>query len=203
MKQGPLKPKIGDLLAWSSPDGLPVRAKSSSNQFSPYHTTINMDWDAIAAGARGEGASYEKKRKAQAKKRDEKEKKDKAAEKWKVTVTCHSAVVYLSTDSNGLSDPYMEVYVGDDNSWKRIGTTKVQEKTLSPAWNESFSATVDGLATDIKIKLFDKDKFGSDYIGTWKSFSHTSGGTKLDFHPKGNHKLITAHGHVTATWAKK
>lgn len=162
-----------------------------------------MDWDGIAASARGEGASYERKRKAQMKKREESEKKAAAAEKWKVTVTCDSAVVYLSTDSNGLSDPYMEVYVGDDNTWKKIGTTKVQSKTLSPVWNETFSASVDGLSTDVKIKLYDKDNFGSDYIGTWKTSGHSShGGTKLDFHPKGNHKLITAHGSVKVNWVQ-
>jgi hypothetical protein len=162
-----------------------------------------MDWNAIAAGARGEGASYEKKRKAQAKKREEAEEKRAAGEKWKVTVTVHSATVFQSTDSNGLSDPYMDVYIGDDSSWKRIGSTKVQSKTLSPTWEETFTSTVDGLATDVKLKLYDKDTFGSDYVGTWKSFSHTRGGNDLNFHPKGDHKLITAQANVTVSWVQK
>lgn len=162
-----------------------------------------MDWEGIAASACGEGAAYEKKRKARIAKQDAEEKKELAAEKWKVTVTCVSADVYLSTDSNGLSDPYMEVYVGDEGSWKRIGTTKTQKATLKPVWGETFKATVNGLASDIKIKLFDSDTFGKDYIGTWKSCRPNQGGVALQFYPKGNDKLLTAHGNVTIKWEKK
>ena len=158
----------------------------------------------IAAGARGQGAQYEKNRKKQAKKREASEEKRLAQEKWVVTVTVHSATVYQSTDSNGLSDPYAEVYVGSDSKWSRIGTTKVQEKTLSPVWEESFtSGTVDGTTTSIKVKLYDKDKWGSDYIGTWKTLWHGTGGADLAFHPKGDHKLITAVGKITIHWQRK
>lgn len=158
----------------------------------------------LAAGSRGQGAQYEKQRKAKAKVAEAKEEKLKKAEKWTVTVTVKSAVIYQSTDSNGLSDPYAEVFVGDDNSWKRIGTTKVQSKTLSPVWDETFTATVDGLHDEVKVKFFDKDTFGSDYIGTWKALGHgTNNGVDLPFHPKGNHKLITAVGTISVSWFKK
>ena len=157
----------------------------------------------IAASARGEGASYERKRKAAAKKREAAEQKSLANEKWKCTVTITSATVHLSTDANGLSDPYVEVYIGDDSSWKKLGTTKVQSETLSPVWNETFSGTVDGLHTEVKLKIFDKDKFGSDYVGTYKSGTHSTGGTNLSMHPKGDHKLITAQINATFAWVKK
>lgn len=163
---------------------------------------IKMDWDMIAASARGEGAQYEKKRKARMAQQEAKDRADQEAEKWTVSVTIKDAEVYLSTDSNGLSDPYVEVFVGTDSSWKRIGTTKVQEKTLKPVWDETFTASVNGLYRELKIKMYDKDRFGSDYVGTWKSFAQPKGG-RVECHPKDNHKLITAHLSFTATWTQK
>ena len=157
----------------------------------------------LAASARGEGAAYEKKRKARAKKEEAADQKKLAAQKWRVSVTVNSAEIYLSTDSNGLSDPYAEVYVGDDDSWRRIGSTKVISETMKPEWNETFEATVTGLQTLVKVKLYDKDKFGSDYIGTWKTYAQGRGGVGVDFHPKGNHKLITAKANITITWTQK
>lgn len=162
-----------------------------------------MDWDAIAAGARGEGESYEKKRKARAKKAEAEEEKRKAAEKWLVTVTVEHAKVYVSTDSNGLSDPYMEVYVGSDSSWTRIGTTKVCSKTKSPTWDQTFTGKVDGLHQDIKLKLYDKDMIGSDYIGSCKCLHRSTGGTSLLFNKKDNRKVITASGSVSIKWEER
>ena len=156
----------------------------------------------MAASARGEGASYERKRKQAMKKAEEHDRKILAGEKWRCTVNIKSATVLLSTDANGLSDPYVEVYIGDETSWKKLGSTKVKPETLSPVWDETFSGIVDGLHTEVKLKLFDKDKFGSDYVGTYKSGSHATGGTKLDMHPKGNYKLITAQIDATFTWVK-
>ena len=156
----------------------------------------------IAAGARGEGASYERKRKADSKKREASEQKRLAGENWAVTVIVSCGTVYKSTDSNGLSDPYVEVYIGDDSSWKKLGTTKVQSKTLSPVWNETFTGNIDGLHTEVKLKLFDKDTIGSDYVGTYKGMSHSKGGKGLEMHPKGNYKLITATIDATFSWVK-
>lgn len=164
-----------------------------------------MDWDAIAAGARGEGAAYDKKRKARAKEREEAEHKRLAAEKWHVSVTVHSATVYLSTDSNGLSDPYAEVFVGDPDAvlgYSKIGSTKTKSKTMSPTWEETFETNVTGLDTAVKIKLYDKDMIASSYLGSWKSTSHTTGG-KIEICPKGNNKQINAHVNITVTWTKK
>jgi hypothetical protein len=159
-----------------------------------------MDWDMLVAGSHGEGAAYEKKRKAKLAKDKEADRERAAAEKWTVAVTVKSATILKSTDGNGLSDPYAEVYIGDDSTWRRIGTTKVQSKTLEPVWNERFEATLTGLQSWVKVKLYDKDRFGSDYIGTWKEYSHSRGGDDLTFHPKDDRMVTTAKASIVVKW---
>jgi Ca2+-dependent lipid-binding protein len=153
-----------------------------------------MDYqESIYATVTGDD-SYEKARKAKVKKAAEENEKARAAERWTISVTMKKAYISLTTDSNGLSDPYAEVYVGSDDKWKRIGTTKVQSKTTSPVWNETFEATVSGLYTAVKIKLYDKDLIGSDYIGSWKALSRT------DFNLQGENFFHKKHGRrITAT----
>lgn len=71
-----------------------------------------------------------------------------------------------SADRNGFSDPYCKFKLNG----KEIFKTKVQKKTLHPAWNEFFETPVASrTAADFKCEVFDWD-FGdkADHLGTSK-----------------------------------
>ncbi len=56
---------------------------------------------------------------------------------WVVVV--HRGLNLASKDPNGLSDPYVKVEVRDESGAVLLRKeTKVQKKTLNPAWNERF-----------------------------------------------------------------
>ncbi|KAF3483927.1 uncharacterized protein GIQ15_03251 [Arthroderma uncinatum] len=68
-----------------------------------------------------------------------------------------------SADRNGYSDPYCKFKLGGKDVFK----TKVQKKTLHPAWNEFFETPVKSrIAADFKADVYDWD-FGdkADYLG--------------------------------------
>ena len=73
-------------------------------------------------------------------------------------------------DSNGLSDPYCELYVLDDKlqvDKKTKQKTKVIKKNLNPKWNETFTFQVPVTSKGIMIDMFDEDLIGSDeFMGT-------------------------------------
>ena len=85
----------------------------------------------------------------------------------KLRVTIHSGVVDEATDPNGLSDPYVKIY--NDHSGKLLYTTKVQKKTLSPVWEETFDIKIH-CSLNLLFKVYDKDMITDDYIGEYKHF---------------------------------
>lgn len=68
-----------------------------------------------------------------------------------------------SADRNGLSDPYCKFKMDGKDVFK----TKVQKKTLHPAWNEFFETPVKSrIGADFKVEVYDWD-FGekADHLG--------------------------------------
>ncbi|KAL3479044.1 hypothetical protein BJX99DRAFT_89862 [Aspergillus californicus] len=68
-----------------------------------------------------------------------------------------------SADRNGYSDPYCKFRLDDKDVFK----TKVQKKTLHPAWNEFFEAPIKSrIGADLRCDVYDWD-FGdkADYLG--------------------------------------
>ena len=70
-------------------------------------------------------------------------------------------------DSSGTSDPFVVINLNDTKV-----KTKVISKNLNPVWeNEIFTFPIGGLDpldTEIHFKVYDKDKFGTDYMGEFK-----------------------------------
>jgi len=70
-----------------------------------------------------------------------------------------------SKDSNGLSDPYCEIYILDEKGQqnkKSKQKTKVIKKSLTPSWNETFTITAPAGTSGILIDMFDSDQIGTD-----------------------------------------
>ena len=68
-----------------------------------------------------------------------------------------------SADRNGFSDPFCKF----DLNGKKVYETKVQKKTLHPAWNEYFEVSINSrTAADFKVRVMDWD-FGdkADFLG--------------------------------------
>lgn len=71
-----------------------------------------------------------------------------------------------SADRNGYSDPYCKFYLGGEK--REIYKTKVQKKTLHPAWNEFFETDIKSrIGANMRVEVFDWD-FGdkADHLGT-------------------------------------
>lgn len=68
-----------------------------------------------------------------------------------------------SADRNGYSDPYCKFELNGESVYK----TKVQKKTLHPAWNEYFTTNVPSrTAAQFKVKVMDWDiGGGADFLG--------------------------------------
>ncbi|KAJ5778668.1 Tricalbin [Penicillium odoratum] len=70
-----------------------------------------------------------------------------------------------SADRNGFSDPYCKFRIGEDN--KDVYKTKVQKKTLHPAWNEFFEIPISSrIGANFHVDVYDWD-FGdsADWLG--------------------------------------
>lgn len=68
-----------------------------------------------------------------------------------------------SADRNGFSDPYCKFHIDD----KEVFKTKVQKKTLHPAWNEFFETPIKSrTGSKFRVDVYDWD-FGdsADYLG--------------------------------------
>lgn len=68
-----------------------------------------------------------------------------------------------SADRNGYSDPYCKFFLGDKDVFK----TKVQKKTLHPAWNEFFETPIKSrIGANFHVDVYDWD-FGdkADFLG--------------------------------------
>lgn len=64
-----------------------------------------------------------------------------------------------AADRNGFSDPFCRFMLGG----KEVFKSKVQKKSLQPAWNEYFETQVRSrIAADFELKVFDWDLGGSD-----------------------------------------
>eukprot|EP01113_Clastostelium_recurvatum_P029664 TRINITY_DN3582_c0_g2_i1.p1 TRINITY_DN3582_c0_g2~~TRINITY_DN3582_c0_g2_i1.p1 ORF type:complete len:196 (-),score=27.25 TRINITY_DN3582_c0_g2_i1:21-566(-) len=114
------------------------------------------------------------------KRREKKEKKEVAESKIKkhIKFTISHAEVFLSTDSNGLSDPYV-IIRKKKHSLTKILRTPYAKETLKPNWD--YSETV--LMTDKSVimsyfncvvELWDHDKIKDDFIGSTKVTCNTT-----------------------------
>ena len=83
------------------------------------------------------------------------------------TVIVHSGKIYLSTDDNGLSDPYVRLgrlRSEDINDIKWLYTSPVEKETLTPNWRARSSIRIqpdEYLVVEVK----DKDLFIDDFVG--------------------------------------
>ncbi|KAJ5180862.1 Tricalbin [Penicillium capsulatum] len=71
-----------------------------------------------------------------------------------------------SADRNGFSDPYCKFHIGNESH--AIFKTKVQKKTLHPAWNEYFQTDIKTrIGADMRVDVYDWD-FGdkADWLGS-------------------------------------
>jgi hypothetical protein len=68
----------------------------------------------------------------------------------------------LAKDSNGLSDPYATLRMKDCKDVQ----TRVEDKTLSPVWEETFFYTQWVQEETLTISLFDRDHISDDFLGT-------------------------------------
>lgn len=82
-------------------------------------------------------------------------------------------------DANGLSDPYVKIYLKPDKKKKSKYKTKVKPKTLNPVFNEDFTYPIkqsELAKKTLEITVWDRDiGRSSDYIG----------GIQLGIHAKG------------------
>jgi len=64
-----------------------------------------------------------------------------------------------AADLNGYSDPYCKIYWGG-----HMAKTSVKKRTLNPYWNETFSLSSSNPYDEVKISVYDKDRFTRDDI---------------------------------------
>jgi hypothetical protein len=80
----------------------------------------------------------------------------------KVELVIHNAKVHISTDHDGLSDPYVKIY---DSQGTKVGETKVKSNTLEPEWEETFELRIEPENLPLVIIMYDKDLVGKSHIG--------------------------------------
>lgn len=66
----------------------------------------------------------------------------------------------LAADSNGFSDPYVKLSLGNTKA-----RTSVVHKSLNPCWNEDFFFNVTDLDEELKLTVWDEDRFTDDFLG--------------------------------------
>jgi len=81
-----------------------------------------------------------------------------------LVITLKSAVDLYPQDLNGLSDPYCELLLRDyiTNPSLKTERTSVQESTLEPVWNESFTFEVADEDAELQILCWDQDHAARD-----------------------------------------
>lgn len=86
---------------------------------------------------------------------------------YKAVFTIHSATGLKPADSDGLSDPFVQLKYRDLTL-----TGPVQPKTLNPVWNHDFVIPELSLHDHISLEVWDSDKTGysrkDDFLGTVK-----------------------------------
>ncbi|KAL5271451.1 hypothetical protein ACHWQZ_G001920 [Mnemiopsis leidyi] len=81
---------------------------------------------------------------------------------YRITLVIIKANDLAAMDSNGLSDPFVELVLHKDLVLK----TKTINKTVNPVWNEKFTLYIDDRSALANIQVYDYDMFGAnDRIG--------------------------------------
>ena len=80
-----------------------------------------------------------------------------------LSVVLHSGHNLVAADSNGLSDPYVEIRVG-----KRVVKSATQRRTLDPVFEEVFEFDIWSILDKITLTVYDWDVVGSnDFLGSY------------------------------------
>jgi hypothetical protein len=97
----------------------------------------------------------------------------------------------IAADSNGTSDPYARIHIGDDV--KGGVRTRHLPKTLNPVWNESFTLFVsqEMRKQSITVEVFDKDLIGKD--DSLGKFTIPLPSLPVKQHPSGNFAHLQWH----------
>ncbi|KAH3762105.1 protein unc-13 A/B/C [Pelomyxa schiedti] len=82
---------------------------------------------------------------------------------FEASITVVEAKDLISADSNGSSDPYVELVYGKNKKLR----TKVIDKNLNPTWNEKFASLSLAENELIHLMCWDKDFIGSDKLGNF------------------------------------
>lgn len=82
----------------------------------------------------------------------------------KVSVTIHKGTIFVSTDLDGTSDPYVKIYTEKDEK-AAIYKTAVQSSTLEPVWEETVILNLAPESTYLRFVVRDKDPVGFDHVG--------------------------------------
>ncbi|KAL3687800.1 hypothetical protein R1sor_014109 [Riccia sorocarpa] len=69
----------------------------------------------------------------------------------------------IAKDPNGFSDPFVRLTLGNTKS-----RTSVVYKNLNPSWNEEFVFNVSDLDEELKVTVWDEDRFTDDFLGQIK-----------------------------------
>jgi C2 domain len=69
----------------------------------------------------------------------------------------------LAKDSNGFSDPFVMLQLGNQRF-----KTKVIDMNLNPTWDEKFSFEVRDVGDALRLVVYDKDLIGKDFLGKVK-----------------------------------
>ena len=81
-----------------------------------------------------------------------------------LTVTVHGCANLVAADRNGLSDPFIELCLGDHSH-----TTAVRQKTLHPVFGETVQwqlpAALSAEARLLKLDVYDEDVVSNDFLG--------------------------------------
>ena len=96
---------------------------------------------------------------------EEEKKKCRPSSNGSLSVDVIRAKQLIGADSNGLSDPYVQIQLGSNKDGKR--STKTVSKSLNPQFNQQFRFPVEADAdTDgayvLTVSVFDKDLIGRD-----------------------------------------
>ena len=103
--------------------------------------------------------------------------KKEAPPKLVMTLKVDAGRGLVSRDSNGLSDPYVKMFI--TGPWKGLVPAKLEKgkktsvvkKSLNPEWNEELVLKIDeGLVKSnfdimLNVEIWDKDTFGHDSMG--------------------------------------
>eukprot|EP01117_Protostelium_nocturnum_P004169 TRINITY_DN15471_c0_g1_i1.p1 TRINITY_DN15471_c0_g1~~TRINITY_DN15471_c0_g1_i1.p1 ORF type:complete len:164 (-),score=28.99 TRINITY_DN15471_c0_g1_i1:98-589(-) len=127
--------------------------------------------------------------------KDKPKEKEVKAPKHNYQIQITKGEIFVSSDRNGLSDPYVVLKV-DKLLGKTLAETESIPDNMQPEWNYTHTF-VAREGTKVVVKMMDKDPIGSNTVG---EYNITVCGDKkyqpMNFHPDGNIKLITARAFI-------